>query len=98
MSGGYYGYLHMRDSLGDMVEYSYELRRMYRRLADLGWADDAAEETAVLIAKLDEAEDAVADAIANVADVWKAVEWWDSADWSEEQVRQALADYREETA
>lgn len=29
--------------------------------------------------------------------VWKAVEWWRSNDWSEADVKKALAEYRGET-
>lgn len=34
------------------------------------------------------------DRIRKVSDVWRAVEWERSADWGEEDVMQAIADYR----
>lgn len=80
MSGGSYDYLCNRDS-SDIDERVTDLERMADRLAELMQRIRQYQvHTDVIIARL--------------VKVWKAVEWWDSGDWSEDAVRKALGDYR----
>lgn len=88
MSGGSYNYLfcHVRG----LEEQRSDLEAMATRLAGLPYAQSAAEATRHVIALLDQAE-AAAQAL---AEVWRAVEWWDSADYGEDQVREVVEEYR----
>ncbi|WP_345150812.1 hypothetical protein, partial [Nonomuraea rubra] len=61
--------------------------RMSARLAGLGWAEDAARETEELLVMLRQWQIRSEVRIARLRSVWKAVEWWDSCDWGEDQVR-----------
>ena len=94
MSGGSYEYLCHSWDLGDLLAKRGELERMSARLAGLGWAEDAARETEELLVMLRQWQIRAETRIGRLRDVWKAVEWWDSCDWSEDRVRQALAAYR----
>jgi hypothetical protein len=69
---------------------------MADRLAGLGYAEDAAKETEELLVLLSQWNVRADVRLKRLADVWKAVEWWDSCDWGEEHVREALATYRGE--
>lgn len=93
MSGGSYDYLCFKDP-GELIEDASELARMQDRLAGLGYAKDAAVETAHLLARIRQFSILVEVASERLQEVWKAVEWWDSCDYSEEQVKEALVEYR----
>lgn len=94
MSGGSYDYLCYRDSLRDLAGEVDQLERMRDRLIGLGYAEDAAAETEDVLAILRQTEVRVAVRAKRLHDVWHAVEWWDSCDYGEDQVKQALEDYR----
>jgi hypothetical protein len=96
MSGGSYNYLNSTWDLDDLLKKRGDLEDMSARLAGLGWAEDAARETEELLVMLRQWEIRAETRINRLRDVWKAVEWWDSNDWSEAQVREALAKYRGE--
>jgi hypothetical protein len=96
MSGGSYNYLNSTWDLDDLLKKRGDLEDMSARLAGLGWAEDAARETEELLVMLRQWEIRAETRITRLRDVWKAVEWWDSNDWSEAQVREALAKYRGE--
>jgi hypothetical protein len=98
MSGGSYNYLGMicYDDLGELLAKDSDLRDMADRLAGLGYAEDAARETEELLTMLRQWRTRAEVRVRRLADVWKAVEWWDSADSSEDGVRKALAKYRDE--
>jgi hypothetical protein len=100
MSGGSYDYLYTvtRDDLGDIDSRRGTLREMADRLAGLGYAQDAAAETEELLLLLRQWEVRARVRIERLAEVWHAVEWWDSSDSGEDGVRQALAAYRGDTA
>lgn len=96
MSGGSYEYLCHTWDLDDLLAKRGELERMSARLSGLGWAEDAARETEELLVMLRQWQIRAETRITRLRDVWKAIEWWDSCDWSEDQVREALAAYRGE--
>ena len=99
MSGGSYNYLchkDERDLLGGWSE-EEDLRHMADRLAGLGYAEDAARETEELICMLRQSRIRIETRVQRLRDVWKAVEWWDSCDWQEKGVHEALSAYRGET-
>ena len=94
MSGGSYNYLCNRMA-DEILQIEGDIENMTERLASLGYAKDAAKETALLLARMRTFEVYVETAMERLRDVWKAVEWWDSADWGEDEVKQALEKYRE---
>lgn len=108
MSGGSYNYVSLKDA-ADLIEnpnLDDTLDWMHDRLSHLGYADAAAADTLEFRQRLG----AVREFIPTLTDnnlipqfyalqkVWRAVEWWDSNDGSEEQVREALANYPQERA
>jgi hypothetical protein len=96
VSGGSYNYLGIicYDDLAELLSKESDLEQMADRLAGLGWAEDAARETQELLVQLRQWKVRAEVRTRRLLDVWRAVEWWDSCDWSEAQVRQALEDYR----
>lgn len=94
MSGGSYNYLCHAWDLDDLLEHRAGLEKMSARLAGLGWAEDAARETEELLVMLRQWQVRAETRMERLREVWKAVEWWDSGDWGEDQVRAALAKYR----
>lgn len=95
MSGGSYNYLCGKSS-EDIIEAEGDLQRMSDRLAGLGYAPDAAKETEELILIIRQFRNRVDARIYRLGKVWQAVEWWDSADWGEDSLKEALAKYRGE--
>jgi len=98
MSGGSYDYLCDAFDLDDLMRKKTSLQEMAARLAGLGYATDAATETEELLVMLRQWEIRARVRLARLSEVWKAIEWWDSNDWSEDAVRKALAAYRGEPA
>ncbi|MFJ9038004.1 hypothetical protein ACIRF8_15595 [Streptomyces sp. NPDC102406] len=96
MSGGSYNYLCRAFDLDDLLGARGSLREMADRLAGLGYAEDAAKETEELLVLLNQWAVRAEVRRNRLAPVWKAVEWWDSSDWGEDDVREALAEYRRE--
>lgn len=96
MSGGSYNYLGLvyGDDLAELLGKEADLRAMADRLAGLGYATDAARETEELLIMLRQWKVRAEVRVRRLSDVWKAVEWWDSSDWSEDRVRTALTIYR----
>lgn len=97
MSGGSYNYLCTKDA-GDLVGYQGEgdLVHMAERLAGLGYAEDAAKDAYDLLAMVRTQRARIDAALKRLYEVFYAVEWWDSADRSEDDVKEALAKYRGE--
>jgi phage shock protein A len=88
MSGGAFDYLH--EAAGDAADLAAkrsQLDRMARRLDELPHGAPAARATRDVLAALD----AAAAASEALRDVWHAVEWFDSADYGEEQTVAVLA-------
>jgi hypothetical protein len=95
MSGGSYDYLYGKDPYS-ILEAQDDLERMSNRLAGLGYAEDAAKETEEFVLIIRQFLNRAGARIDRLAQVWKAVEWWDSCDWGEEETKKALAKYRGE--
>lgn len=100
MSGGSYDYLCYKgpDELVGNTHNQENLERMAARLAGLGYAKDAACETEELLLVLRKIDVRLQSRIQRLAGIWKAIEWWDSCDASEEWVKSALAEYRQKGA
>ncbi len=94
MSGGSYNYLFAIQDLEDLQARQYDLEEMANRLAGLGYAQDAARETEELLLLYRQWQVRAETRMRRLADIWHAVEWWDSNDSSEECVHEALAKYR----
>lgn len=95
MSGGSYNYLCYASDLEDLVGKQQDLQEMVDRLAGLGYAQDAASESLELLLMLRQLQVHIEARMRRLKDVWKAIEWWDSSDYGEDQVKAALAKYRE---
>jgi hypothetical protein len=96
MSGGSFNYLCHTWDLNKLMDKRGDLEEMASELAGLGYAQDAARETEELLVMLRQWEVRAAVRIERLREVWKAVEWWRSCDYSEDQVRKALTEYRGE--
>lgn len=94
MSGGSFNYLCDALDLDDILAKQNDLRDMADRLGGLGYAQDAAAETEELLVQLRQWQIRTEVRLKRLTPVWKAVEWWDSADYSEDQVHAALKTYR----
>jgi len=97
MSGGSYNYLCWARDLEDLNGKRHALEEMAARLAGLGYAQDAAAETDELLVLFRQWEIRTSVRASRLADVWKAIEWWDSNDSGEDGVREALTKYRADT-
>lgn len=98
MSGGSYNYLCYKDAHEILSwEGESELKRMADRLSELGYADDAAQETYSLLLQIRQSRNYTSSVIDRMSDVWRAVEWNDSGDSNEDSIREALEKYRTQT-
>lgn len=93
MSGGSYNYLCHASDFEDLWAKRAELEHMADRLIGLGHTD-AARETIALLLQLRQADVWASTMAGRLRDVWKAVEWVDSADWGKDHIDKALAEYR----
>lgn len=93
MSGGSYDYLCYKDAL-QLLDYEGPLSAMANRLTGLGYAQEAAQETSELLSIVQRTLKDIQIRAGHLRNVWQAVEWWDSGDWDEDGVKQALAEYR----
>jgi hypothetical protein len=94
MSGGSFNYLCHKDAAELLQGGTHDAAEMGDALAVLGYAPDAAEETHALIAEVRAAEARLNASLHRLRPVWKAMEWWQSCDWSENDFKRALAEYR----
>jgi hypothetical protein len=95
MSGGSFNYLHSKFPEDLMVSGQSDLGDMIDALAVLGYAKDAAVESAGVLADICACQVRLEAKLRRLEGVWKAMEWWQSGDWSENVFKRALADYRE---
>lgn len=94
MSGGSFNYLCHTWDFDALASKQGDLEAMSRALAELGYAKDAARETEELLVMLRQWENQAIVRVERLREVWKAVEWWRSSDYSEDDVKEALAEYR----
>lgn len=98
MSGGSFNYLCHTWDLDDLLTKMGDLEAMSQALAGLGYAKDAARETEELLVILRQWQVRTEIRLEGLTPVWKAMEWWRSSDWSEDDLREELAKYRGEEA
>lgn len=94
MNGGSYDYLYTAD-IHELLTRMSDVMRMTNRLFKFGYAEDAAKESENLMLILSVARQSIDVHFSNLRDVWKAVEWVDSNDWGEDQLKEVLRKYRE---
>lgn len=97
MSGGSYNWLYEASDLEELQARRHDLEAMAARLSGLGYARDAACETEELLVLFRQWETRAAVRVSRLADLWQAVERWDSNDSGEAAVKAALAAYRADT-
>lgn len=91
MSGGAYGYVTQRiDEIGRIDNGGADWEQLCDRVADCGWMPDVAAEIAAITA----VAESLTARLRKLGAVLEAVEWWDSNDYGEGQVRDALAEFR----
>lgn len=93
MSGGSYDYLCYKE-ISRLINSQSDLESMQERLSGLGYAEDAAQETMQLIQSIRQFERLTEVLIERLRPVWRSVEWWDSADISEDWLKVSLYEYR----
>ena len=91
MSGGSYDYLCFRDE-GDIFSHIGNLRDMAARLDEV--CPEAAAETRALFDGPRSLMAELEARIKRLTDLWKAVEWRDSSDWTDAQLAQAVEQFR----
>jgi len=97
VSGGSYDYLCWTDQLNELLAKEHQLEAMADRLAGLGYAEDAARETQELLLQLRQWKIRAQTKVKHLEQVWQAVEWHDSGDGSDNQIRAAIHEYRADT-
>lgn len=95
MSGGSFNYLCTKEVGTLLVDGLDDVQRMAEELAELGYADDVAEDTQALIRSIQGTELALNLLIARLSPVWREMEWWQSGDVGEDNLKRALERYRE---
>jgi hypothetical protein len=96
VSGGSFNYLCHTWDLDAILGKMGDLQDMSLALAALGYAQDAARETEELLVILRQWEVQTTVRLDRLREVWKAMEWWRSSDYDEDDFREALAQYRGE--
>lgn len=96
MSGGSFNYLCYAE-LPDLLNRDWDIQSMADELAKLGYAKDAAKETMDLLLDLRSAVNRLETRKEHISDVWKALEWWHSGDWSEESFKEELEKWRDKS-
>ena len=88
MSGGSFNYLYSH--AGGLEDQRGDIEEMARLLVTVEGGERAARATRDVLRLLDGAERIAQ----SLSDVWLAAEWWQSCDYSEDQVREALAGFK----
>ena len=96
MSGGAYNYLYRKDE-GEILAggCDEDLQQMADRLAGLGYANDAARETQEVLLIVRQYRNRLNNYLRRLAPLWRAVEWVDSGDSTEDWIADELTKYRE---
>jgi len=92
VSGGSYDYLCYAEP-DEYPQKLHDFERMADRLARLGFHDPSVE-TFALIGDIRSFRARMEATKKRLADVWRAVEWYDSCDYGLDQVGEAVAKYR----
>lgn len=114
MSGGSYNYIYywVEEGVEELVERRKDVKAMLQRLQGLKYASNVAKETEIVLEDLNVLEQMQAQLelqlvpikariearARNLAQVWQAVEWWNSHDWSEQKVKSAIAQFQRDLA
>lgn len=93
MSGGSYDYLFTK-SPEEFGENRETILRMVKRFIELGY-EDVALDTFLVLTEFNKAFDKVNAKAERLRDVWKALEWLDSNDTVESDLREDIRFYRE---
>lgn len=94
MSGGSYDYLCFRTELSDIAQHERDIEDMRIALVKYGYTD-IAEDAEELIKRIVSARIGIESLAQQLSDVFKAVEWYESYDYSKETMVKVLEDYRE---
>lgn len=94
MSGGSWGYLFSKE-VDELVQYSSVelLEEMSDYLNSNGY-EDVAKDVSRLVEYIKSARIRIETLHEMLSPVFKAVEWYDSADWSKDKVDEAIEEYR----
>lgn len=93
MSGGSYNYL-FQASGREVVDRTYDLERMFLRLVNLGYAEEAVKEVEDLIILIRRFETSADAAMLRLRPVLKAVEWRDSMDIGDDELRKEIEEWK----
>jgi hypothetical protein len=91
VSGGSYNYLCYAEDISTLGDRVSDLQEMIARLAEIPGAEAARAASAQVLATMEHALRQAQD----LHDVWHAVEWHDSCDWSEDQMLEAIQAFSE---
>lgn len=92
MSGGSFNYLCHKD-FSDLISAETDIQQMADELARLGYAPDAAQETMEVLLEIRQARIRIEARTRRLNRVWQAIEWWQSGDYSEDAVKEAIRHY-----
>lgn len=93
MSGGSFDYLCCKE-VSDLIENDTQLEKMEKELFEMGY-QDLANETKVICEEIQKFKQIIQKKLnSNIREVWHAVEWFCSGDFSREQVDRAIRDFR----
>lgn len=102
MSGGSFSYICYKDPV-DLFECTEIIERMADTLAEMGYAPRAERETRKVLKEIEAFRGRMKEVSVGIGldsgrlqKVWKAVEWWKSMDWGEDQVKLAVEEYDKE--
>jgi len=100
MSGGSYNYLFTKESLFELMENVTDLEDMNKRLKQLKNNELVSKATQELLDEveklrqfIDNCEKRNQSKILELSEVWKAVEFCDSGDYSQDEIQQAIKEY-----
>lgn len=93
MSGGSWEYL-CHKGIDELVDSEDVIQKMTERLIALGYAADAAKETQELVLVIRQFRNHGTMIADRLSEIWKAVEWVDSGDWTDGHIQSALKAYR----
>lgn len=93
MSGGSFNHLFAK-SPEELIRAEAMIEAMAAAPADLGYAPDAARETRIVNRILGAYRSSLTRKLRRLERVWQAVEYWKSGEWTEQDVRDAIDEYR----